>query len=75
MSEMLSYTEAADRMGISVAGVKQLITELKLLSVRTEQGLVVPAASLDGTLPVKSMSSICSSTPRSFAISFSISTS
>ncbi len=58
MSEMLSYTEAADRMGISVAGVKQLITELKLLSIRTEQGLVVPADSLDGTLPVKHLSGV-----------------
>ena len=53
MSEMLSYTAAAERMGIGVAGVKQLVSERKLLAIRTDEGLVVPADALDGEVPVK----------------------
>jgi hypothetical protein len=53
MSEMLSLTAAAERMGISVAGVKQLIKEHKLLALRTDEGLAIPALALDGELPVK----------------------
>jgi hypothetical protein len=58
MSEMLSLTDAADRMGIGVTGVKQLIKEHKLLAVRTDGGLVVPALALDGELPVKHLSGV-----------------
>ena len=50
---MLTFPEAAERMGISLNAVKQLVTEHKLLAVRTESGLVVPEEVLDGQLPVK----------------------
>ncbi len=53
MPEMLSLTDAADQMGIGVTGVKQLIAEHKLLALRSDDGLVVPALALDGQLPVK----------------------
>lgn len=53
MSEMLSLTEVAERLGVVPAGVKQLVKEHKLLALRTDDGLVVPAALLDGDLPVK----------------------
>ncbi len=55
---MLSYTEVAERMGISVAGVKQLVAEHKLLSLRTDSGHVVPELALDGELPVKHLSGV-----------------
>lgn len=58
MSEMLSLTDAADRMGVGVTGVKQLIKEHKLLAIRTDDGLVVPALALDGELPVKHLSGV-----------------
>ena len=49
----LTYDQVAEQMGISTNGVKQLVTELKLLAVKREQGWVVPAQALDGELPVK----------------------
>lgn len=58
MQEMLSYTEAAERMGISVSGVKQLVSEHKLLSLRTDSGPAIPALALDGDLPVKHLSGV-----------------
>ena len=58
MSEMLSLTDAADRMGIGVTGVKQLIKEHKLLALRTEEGLAIPALALDGDVPVKHLSGV-----------------
>jgi len=53
MSDMLSLTETAERMGLGVTGVKQLIKEHKLLALHTVDGVVVPASCLDGELPVK----------------------
>jgi hypothetical protein len=53
MPEMLSLTDAATRMGVGVSGVKQLVKEHKLLAIRTEDGLAVPADVLDGEVPVK----------------------
>lgn len=50
---MLTFPEAAERMGISLNAVKSLVTEHKLLAIRTEEGLVVPDDVLDGELPVK----------------------
>ena len=50
---MLTYPEAAARMGVSLNAVKQLVTEHKLLAIRTADGLVVPEEALDGELPVK----------------------
>jgi excisionase family DNA binding protein len=58
MSEMLSFTEAAERLGVGVTGVKQLVSEHRLLAVRTEQGVQVPALALDGDVPVKHLSGV-----------------
>jgi hypothetical protein len=52
--EMLSLTETAERMGIGPNGVRSLIKEGGLLAVTREGlGTVVPAAQLDGDVPVK----------------------
>jgi hypothetical protein len=58
MSHMLSFTEVAERLGIAVTGVKQLIGEHKLLAVKTESGLAVPEDALDGDVPVKHLSGV-----------------
>lgn len=58
MSDMLSLTDAAERMGIGVTGVKQLVKEHKLLAVNTPDGLAIPALTLDGELPVKHLSGV-----------------
>lgn len=58
MAEMLSLTETAARMGIAVTGVKQLVKDHKLLAVRTDDGLAVPADALDGEQPVKHLSGV-----------------
>lgn len=58
MTEMLSLTETAARMGIAVSGVKQLVKDHKLLALRTEQGLAVPAEALDGDQPVKHLGGV-----------------
>ena len=50
---MLTYNEAAERMGISLNAVKQLVAEHKLLAIRTDEGIVVPEDALDGRHPVK----------------------
>ncbi|MCU1601818.1 MAG: hypothetical protein JWO22_2527 [Frankiales bacterium] len=50
---MLTYTEVAERMGISTNAVKTLISEHKLLAIRTDEGIVVPDEALDGDVPVK----------------------
>ena len=50
---MLSYSEAAERMGVSTNAIKTLVSEHKLLAIRTDQGLVVPEDVLDGDVPVK----------------------
>ena len=55
---MLSLTDAAQRMGIGVTGVKQLVKEHKLLAIRTDDGIVVPAEALDGDVPVKHLSGV-----------------
>jgi hypothetical protein len=58
MSDMLSLTAAAERLGISPASVKTMVTEHKLIAIRTEEGLVVPADALDGEFPVKHLSGV-----------------
>lgn len=50
---MLTFPEVAERMGVSLNAVKQLVSEHKLLAIRTDEGIVVPEEALDGTLPVK----------------------
>ena len=58
MTELLSLTDAAQRMGVGVSGVKQLVKEHKLLAIRTDDGVAVPAEVLDGELPVKHLSGV-----------------
>ncbi len=58
MSEMLSYTDAAERLGVGIAGVKQLVGDYKLLAVKTDAGLAIPADVLDGDIPVKHLSGV-----------------
>ncbi len=58
MSEMLSFTVVAERMGLGVAGVKQLVEEHKLLALETPEGTAIPALALDGDLPVKHLSGV-----------------
>ena len=53
MAELLSLTDAANRMGVGISGVKQLLNEHKLLAIRTEDGVAIPADVLDGEAPVK----------------------
>jgi hypothetical protein len=50
---VLSYSEAAERMGVSTNAVKTLVSEHKLLALHSADGLVVPEEALDGDLPVK----------------------
>ena len=50
---MLTIAEAADRMGVSTNAIKTLVSEHKLLAIRTEQGVVIPDEALDGEVPVK----------------------
>lgn len=58
MGEMLSLTDAAGRLGVGVSGVKQLVKDNKLLAIRTDEGLAVPAEALDGEVPVKHLSGV-----------------
>jgi hypothetical protein len=58
MSDMLSFTDVANRMGVGITGVKQLITEHKLLAIKTEEGMAIPAEALDGDVPVKHLSGV-----------------
>jgi hypothetical protein len=58
MTELLSLTDAAQRMGVGISGVKQLVKEHKLLAIRTDDGVAVPAEVLDGELPVKHLSGV-----------------
>ena len=58
MSEMLSFTDVAARLGVGITGVKQLVKEHKLLAVKTDDGVAIPALSLDGDLPVKHLSGV-----------------
>jgi len=55
---MLSFADAAELMGVGLTGVKQLVSEHKLLAVHTENGLAIPALALDGDLPVKHLSGV-----------------
>lgn len=58
MSEMLSYTDAANLLGLGITGVKQLVTDHKLLALKTDDGMVIPAACFDGEEPVKHLSGV-----------------
>jgi hypothetical protein len=57
VSEWLSLTEVATRLGLSVGRVKQLLRDRKLLAVTRPGGdRAVPAAFLDGEQVVKGLS-------------------
>ena len=58
MSEMLSYTDVAERLGVGITGVKALITDHRLLALKTPDGMAVPSACLDGDEPVKHLSGV-----------------
>lgn len=58
MTQMLSLTDAARRLGVGVSGVKQLVKEHKLLAVRTDEGVRVPEDALDGDVPVKHLGGV-----------------
>ena len=52
----LTLPEAADRLGLSVSRVRQLLRDRKLLAVKRPEGtLAVPAAFLDGKQVVKGL--------------------
>lgn len=51
--EMLTVPEVATRMGIGVVGVRTLLKEGRLLGIRQDNVLVLPAEQLDGSQPVK----------------------
>jgi excisionase family DNA binding protein len=50
---MLTLTEVADRMGIGPTGVRDLVKSGQLLSLRTDEGVRIPAEQLDGEHLVK----------------------
>ena len=50
----LSLSETAERLGIGMTGLRNLIKEGGLLALRRDgEGTVVPGDQLDGSLPVK----------------------
>jgi excisionase family DNA binding protein len=56
--ELLTLTELAERMGVGPTGVKDLLRSGGLLSVRTDEGVRVPAEQLDGQVPVKHLGAV-----------------
>ena len=50
---MLTQTEVAERLGIGPTGVRDLLRSGHLLSVKTDDGVRVPAEQLDGDHLVK----------------------
>jgi excisionase family DNA binding protein len=50
---MLTQTEVAERMGIGPTGVRDLVRSGQLLTVRTHEGVRIPAEQLDGDQLVK----------------------
>ncbi|MEX2291940.1 MAG: Rv2175c family DNA-binding protein [Mycobacteriales bacterium] len=50
---MLTLTEVAGRLGVGPTGVRDLVKAGQLLTVRTDQGVQVPADQLDGDRIVK----------------------
>ena len=50
---MLTQTEVAERMGIGPTGVRDLVRAGHLLSVKTDEGVRIPAEQLDGDQIVK----------------------
>jgi hypothetical protein len=51
----LSLREAADRLGIPVSRIKQLLHDRKLLAVPRDGALAIPAAFFDGNQIVKGL--------------------
>lgn len=50
---MLTQTEVAERMGIGLTGVRDLVKAGHLLSITTDEGVRIPAEQLDGDQLVK----------------------
>ncbi len=50
---MLTQTEVAERMGIGPTGVRDLVRSGQLLSLKTDDGVRIPAEQLDGDQIVK----------------------
>jgi excisionase family DNA binding protein len=50
---MLTQTEVAERMGIGPTGVRDLLRSGQLLSLKTDDGVRIPAEQLDGDQIVK----------------------
>ena len=50
---MLTLSEVAERMGIGPTGVRDLLKSGQLLSVKTDDGVRIPAEQLDGPHLVK----------------------
>lgn len=50
---MLTQTEVAEKMGIGPTGVRDLVKAGHLLSVKTDDGVRIPAGQLDGDQLVK----------------------
>ncbi len=50
---MLTLTEVAERMGIGPTGVRDLVRSGQLLSLKTDDGVRIPAEQLDGDQIVK----------------------
>ncbi len=52
--EMLTLPDLAQRMGVPITTVRQLLKDGRLIAVRREDGvLVAPAEQIDGDQPVK----------------------
>ncbi|GAB3982579.1 Rv2175c family DNA-binding protein [Actinoallomurus acanthiterrae] len=57
VGEWLTLREAADRLGLDLKRVKQLLRDHKLLGVQRADGLCVPAAFISGEQPLKGLQS------------------
>jgi excisionase family DNA binding protein len=55
VGDWLTIPEVAERLGLPVSRVKQLLRDRKLLAVRRDRALCVPAAFLDGRQVVRGL--------------------
>jgi hypothetical protein len=55
VGEWLTLPEAAERLGLDLKRVKQLLRDHKLLGVQRESGLSVPAAFIQDDQPLKGL--------------------
>ncbi|MCO5985636.1 Rv2175c family DNA-binding protein [Actinoallomurus spadix] len=57
VGEWLTLREVADRLGLDLKRVKQLLRDHKLLGVQRAEGVCVPAAFISGDQPLKGLQS------------------